>query len=566
MNKDFEIVFDKEAQQKRMFHCTRGGVIRNKTIAEISPNKFIPCIADDTVFARVEYKLNKMGFNLTSYSIPNLATDSQVLEVTGTNNPMAVVKAVAKAGMKADNIISIITENERNVAYPEGRTIVMLDNKLSNENMFGITFQLDKYIDKKTELLLSDILEKALDNLSGDEWNTFILPNTFGISKPFYANKALFDSEDEFYDAINDSVKSLENVIDKIYEMFKVISNSVKKIDNVIDKLDEKLETSESDSTVNNSTANDSTAPIALTDVNIGFCFHDLENTIEQPIPLTPFTVSDKFVIETEWDGTAKDIIPKTIYPIICGEPDNEHVTDDILNSAIPLNRDASNIRTIDSKIAKIINNIRKSDIGDIDRKAEIILGGQDGTKYMTNRVFANNMYKAKVTITADINTNDGVKPTHNAVKMCANPKSKNPKLRAFRAVNRLYIDIDTDEFFPCGLTYLSFMHLAYDINKIIWDNICNPDPSSVVYLCDSNGGDVEINTEMYKYAIIHSLPALDHDLTKSDQFEINTKIHAILKRPNSIHVPICVPFEFKTVISFEHIDDNLDGDKCETV
>ena len=560
MNKDFEIVFDKEAQQKRMFHCTRGGVIRNKTIAEIAPNKFIPCIADDTVFARVEYKLNKMGFNLTSYSIPNLATDSQVLEVTGTNNPMAVVKAVAKAGMKADNIISIITENERNMAYPEGRTIVMLDNKLSNENMFGITFQLDEYIDKKTELLLSDILEKALANLSGDEWNTFILPNTFGISKPFYANKALFESEDEFYDAINDSVKSLENVINKIYEMFKVISNSVKKIDNVIDKLDEKLETSESDSTANNSTA-----PTALTDVNIGFCFHDLENTIEQDIPLTPFTVSDKFAIETEWDGTVKDIIPKTIYPIICGEPDNEYVTADILNSAMPLNRDASNIRTIDSKIAKIINNIRESDIDDIDRKMEIIVGGQDGTKYMTNRVFANNMYKAKVTITADINTNDGVKPTHNAVKMCVNPKSKNPKLRAFRAVNRLYIDIDTDEFFPCGLTYLSFIHLAYDINKIIWDNICNPDPSSVVYLCDSNGGDVEINTEKYNYAITHSLPVLNHDLTKSNQFEINTKIYAINKRP--MHVPIAIPFEFKTTIVFEdYMHDDLDGDKCETV
>ena len=558
MNKDFEIVFDKEAQQKRIFHCTRGGVIRNKTIAEIAPNKFIPCIADDTIFARVEYKLNKMGFNLTSYYIPNLATDSQVLEVTGTNNPMAVVKAVAKAGMKADNIISIITENERNVAYPEGRTIVMLDNKLPNENIFGIIFQLDEYIDKKTKLLLSDILEKDLDNLSGDEWNTFILPNTFGISKPFYANKGLFEfeSEDEFYDAINDSVKSLENVIDKIYEMFKVISNSVKKIDNAIDKLDEMLETSES----NNSST-------ALTDVNIGFCFHDLENTIEQDIPLTPFTVSDKFAIETEWDGTVKDIIPKTIYPIICGEPDNEYVTADILNSAMPLNRDTSNIRTIDSKIAKIINNIRESDIDDIDRKAEIILGGQDGTKYMTNRVFANNMYKAKVTITADINTNDGVKPTHNAVKMCANPKSKNPKLRAFRAVNRLYIDIDTDEFFPCGLTYLSFMHLAYDINKIIWDNICNPDPSSVVYLCDSNGGDVEINTEMYNYAIIHSLPALDHDLTKSNQFEINTKIYAINKRPDSMHIPIAIPFEFKTTIVFEdYMHDDLDGDKCETV
>ena len=558
MNKDFEIVFDKEAQQKRIFHCTRGGVIRNKTIAEIAPNKFIPCIADDTIFARVEYKLNKMGFNLTSYYIPNLATDSQVLEVTGTNNPMAVVKAVAKAGMKADNIISIITENERNVAYPEGRTIVMLDNKLPNENIFGIIFQLDEYIDKKTKLLLSDILEKDLDNLSGDEWNTFILPNTFGISKPFYANKGLFEfeSEDEFYDAINDSVKSLENVIDKIYEMFKVISNSVKKIDNAIDKLDEMLETSES----NNSST-------ALTDVNIGFCFHDLENTIEQDIPLTPFTVSDKFAIETEWDGTVKDIIPKTIYPIICGEPDNEYVTADILNSAMPLNRDTSNIRTIDSKIAKIINNIRESDIDDIDRKAEIILGGQDGTKYMTNRVFANNMYKAKVTITADINTNDGVKPTHNAVKMCANPKSKNPKLRAFRAVNRLYIDIDTDEFFPCGLTYLSFIHLAYDINKIIWDNICNPDPSSIVYLCDSNGGDVEINTEMYNYAIIHSLPALDHDLTKSNQFEINTKIYAINKRPDSMHIPIAIPFEFKTTIVFEdYMHDDLDGDKCETV
>lgn len=406
---------------------------------------------------------------------------------------------------------------------------------------------------KKTELLLSDILEKDHDNLSGDEWNTFILPNTFGISKPFYANKALFDSEDEFYDAINDSVKRLENVIDKFYEMFKVISNSVKKIDNAIDKLDEMLETSES----NNSST-------ALTDVNIGFCFHDLENTIEQDIPLTPFTVSDKFVIETEWDGTVKDIIPKTIYPIICGEPDNEHVTADILNSAMPLNRDASNIMTIDSKIAKIINNIRESDIDDIDRKMEIIVGGEE-VKYMTNRVFLNSMYKARVTITTNINTDSGVKPTHNAVKMCANPKSKNPKLRAFRAVNRLYIDIDTDEFSPCE-SYLSFMHLAYDINKIIWDNICNPDPSSIVYLCDSNGGDVEINTEMYKYAIIHSLPVLNHDLTKSNQFEINTKIYAIDKRPDSMNVvPIAIPFEFKTTIVFEYVHDD-DGDKCETV
>lgn len=550
MNKDFEIVFDKEAQQKRIFH--RGEAIRNKTISEMAPNRFIPCIADGTVFERIENKLNKMGFNMVKYFIPSLATESQILEVPGTNNQMAVVEAIAKSKIKADNIVSIITENERNAAYPEGRTLVIFDNKIEYDNMFGIVFKLDP--DDEETKLRSDILGKALANLSGGEWNTFALQHYFRISEAFDINK--FESEDGFYDAINDSVKSLENVIDKIYEMFKVISSSVKKIDNVIDKLDEMLETDESN--------NDSTA---LTDVNIGFCFHDLENTIEQPIPLTPFTVSDKFVIETDWDGTAKDIIPKTIYPIICGEPDNVHVTADILNSTIPLNRDASNIRTIDSKIAKIINNIRKSDSGDIDRRMEIILGGQDGTKYMTNRVFANNMYKAKVTITTDINTNDGVKPTHNAVKMCANPKSKNPKLRAFRAVNRLYIDIDTDEFFPCGLTYLSFMHLAYDINKIIWDNICNPDPSSFVYLCDSNGGDVEINTEMYKYAIIHSLPALDHDLTKSDQFEINTKIHAILKRPNSIHVPICVPFEFKTVISFEYIhDDDLDGDKCETV
>ena len=304
----------------------------------------------------------------------------------------------------------------------------------------------------------------------------------------------------------------------------------------------------------------------ALTDVNIGFCFHDLENTIEQDIPLTPFTVSDKFVIETEWDGTVKDIIPKTIYPIICGEPDNVHVTADIFNSAIPLNRDASNIRTIDSKIAETINNICKSDSGDIDRRMEIIVEGEE-VKYMTNRVFPNSMYKARVTITTNINTDSGVKPTHNAVKMCANPKSKNPKLRAFRAVNRLYIDIDTEEFFPCELTYLSFMHLAYDINKIIWDNICNPDPSNAVYLCDSNGGDVEINTEKYNYAITHSLLVLNHDLTKSNQFEINTKIHAINKRPDSMHVPIVIPFEFKTTIVFEdYMHDDLDGDKCETV
>lgn len=37
MYKDYEIVFDKETKQQRVFRYSRGGVIRNKTIAEIAP-------------------------------------------------------------------------------------------------------------------------------------------------------------------------------------------------------------------------------------------------------------------------------------------------------------------------------------------------------------------------------------------------------------------------------------------------------------------------------------------------------------------------------------------------
>jgi len=462
MNKDFEIVFDKEPQQKRIIHYTRGGVLRNKTISEIAPNRFIPCIADGTVFERVENKLNRMGFTLIKYFIPSLATEPQILVVPGTNNQMTVVEAVTKAGIKADNIISVITENACK-AYPEGRTLVVFDKNPAHENAFGIVFKLDPNDER------SDILGKALANLSGGEWNTFALSNIFRISESFDDTK--YSSEDEFYNAINDFINKLENVIDKIGEMFKATNNSVKRIDNAIDKIDEMLETSN-----NSSTANDSTSPIALIDANIGFWFHDSTNTIEplqytpEALPYTPFTVSDKFVIETELDGAAKNIIPKTIYPIVCGEPDNGHVTADILNSAMPLSGDAINIMTIDSKIAEAIRN----NISDTRKRMETVARGQE-PKYMTNMVYPNSLYRAKVTIATDINTEFGIRTVHNPVnvKMCIN-KSKNLKKR--NNMDEIYININTEKFFH-GFSYLSFMHLAYDINKIIWDNICNPEP-----------------------------------------------------------------------------------------
>lgn len=557
MNKDFEIVFDKETHSKRIIHYT-GGVLRNKPISEIAPNRrFIPCIADGTIFERIENKLNKMGFTLIKYFIPSIKTQPQILVVPGTNK-MAIVEAVAKAGIKADNIISAITEN-RCEDYPEGRTLVVFDKKTAheNENTFGIVFKLDDPNDEER----SDMLRKALANLSGGEWNTFALSNIFRISQSFDDSKLSFDdskfkSEVEFYtainfynfyNAINDFINKLENVIDKIDEMFKATNNSVKRTDNTIDKIDEMLETNK--------------CSTALMDVNIGFIFHDSTNTIE-PLHHSPFTVSDKFVTETECINNVKDVIPKTIYPKICGESDdNVNLTTDILNSAMPLHGDAINIMTIDSKVTEAIRNNISRIISDTRKRMETVAREQEA-KYMTDMVLPNSLYRAKVTIATDINTDFGIKTVHNPVnvKMCIN-KSKNLK----KNMDEIYIDIDTEKFFH-GLSYLSFMHLAYDINKIIWDNIINPDPSNDVVLCDSNGYDRRIDTEQYKYAITHSLPVINNDLTKSNQFEINTKIDAILKRPNSKHVPMFITFEFKTTISFEHIHDDFDTDGCETV
>lgn len=544
MNKDFEIVFDKETQQKRIIHYT-GGVLRNKSISETAPNRrFIPCIADGTIFERIENKLNKMGFALIKYFIPSIKTQPQILVVPGTNK-MAIVEAVAKAGIKADNIISAITEN-RCEAYPEGRTLVVFEKTAhENENTFGIVFKLDDPNDEER----SDMLMKGLANLSGGEWNTFALSNIFRISQSFDSIK--FKSEDEFYtaidfynfyNAINDFIKRLENVIDKIDGMFKATNN--KRTDNVIDKIDDMFSESNNSST-------------ALTDVNIGFVFHDSTNTIE-PLPHPLFIVSDKFVTETECINNVKDVIPKTIYPKICGESDNVNLTTDILNSAMPLHGDAINIMTIDSKVVEAIRN----NISDTLKRMEIVAREQEA-KYMTDMVYPNSLYRAKVTIATDINTEFGIRTVHNPVnvKMCIN-KSKH--LKKSRNMDEIYIDIDTEKFFH-GLSYLSFMHLAYDINKIIWDNIINPDPSNDVVLCDSNGYDRLIDPEQYKYAITQSLPVINHDLTKSNQFEINTKIDAILKR-DSKRVPMFITFEFKTTISFEQIHDDFDTDGCETV
>lgn len=564
MNKDFEIVFDKETQQKRIIHYT-GGVLRNKPISETAPNRrFIPCIADGTIFERIENKLNKMGFALIKYFIPRIETQPQILVVPGTNK-MAIVEAVAKAGIKADNIISAITENKCK-AYPEGRTLVVFDKKTAheNENTFGIVFKLEPNDEER-----SDMLMKALAKLSGGEWNTFALSNIFRISQSFDDSKLSFDdskfksSEDEFYttinfcnfyNAINDFINKLENIIDKIDEMFKATNNSVKKTDNVIDKIGDMFSESNNSST-------------ALTDVNIGFVFHDSTNTIEpntiEPLPYLPFTVSDKFVTETECINNVKDVIPKTIYPKICGESDNVNLTTDILNSAMPLHGDAINIMTIDSKITSAIRNNSRNLSDTLKR---IVARGQEAkyeSKYMADMVFPNSLYRAKVTIATDINTDFGIKTVHNPVnvKMCIN-KSKN--LKKSRNMDEIYIDINTEKFFH-GASYLSFMHLAYDINKIIWDNITNPDPANDVVLCDSNGYDRLIDPEQYKYAITHSLPVINHDLTKSNQFEINTKIDAILER-DSKRVPMFIEFEFKTTIAFEQIHDDFDTDGCETV
>lgn len=557
MNKDFEIVFDKETHSKRIIHYT-GGVLRNKPISEIAPNRrFIPCIADGTIFERIENKLNKMGFTLIKYFIPSIKTEPQILVVPGTNK-MAIVEAVAKAGIKADNIISAITEN-RCEAYPEGRTLVVFEKTAhENKNTFGIVFKLDDPNDEER----SDMLRKALANLSGGEWNTFALSNIFRISQSFDSKLSFDDSkfkssEDEFYtaidfynfySAINDFINKLENVIDKIDEMFKATNNSVKKTDNAIDKIDDMFSESNNSST-------------ALTDVNIGFVFHDSTNTVE-PLPHPLFIVSDKFVTETECINNVKDVIPKTIYPKICGEADNVNLTTDILNSAMPLHGDAINIMTIDSKIVEAIRNNTSRNISDTRKRMETVARGQE-PKYMANMVYPNSLYRAKVTIATDINTEFGIRTVHNPVnvKMCIN-KSKNLKKR--NNMDEIYIDIDTEKFFH-GSSYLSFMHLAYDINKIIWDNIINPDPSNDVVLCDSNGYDRLIDPEQYKYAITHSLPVINHDLTKSNQFEINTKIDAILKR-DSKRVPMFITFEFKTTISFEQIHDDFDTDGCETV
>lgn len=838
MNKDFEIVFDKEVQQKRMFHCTRGGVIRNKTIAEIAPNKFIPCIADDTVFARVEYKLNKMGFNLAKYFIPSLATDSKVLEVTGTNNPMAVVKAVAKAGMKADNIISIITENERNVAYPEGRTIVMLDNKLSNENMFGITFRLDPN-DEDAEICSRDV-ENALAILADDEWNTLGLSNSFRISKG--VDVRVFKSEDEFYEFINASVKSLEHAIDKLEKLLEISKQADESVDESTSEAEESTTTeecntipedvsengtketgteSESDEDeeeseptlisyskiyrffesynkrnnvtskiekcirdkacretflteyeqdpdeslpniiypirltscdgelvksygdtfnmnsidnavnrffsanpniskfkLNNSMiqpTNDismlevpvrgdkciariqfksssgsiifdsyelgvdfsklSAASDAVTYMHVGYgiislicsrmfedkkcsfsrrkelllskfftkflsSWDDMEYYVvksipeswlmldkydtslcvpitlremntdigEEPrkleysiwisffrryVPITPlremnmntetivsfpfqynrskspikpsvsnnksadFTLKDKLIVERNTDKNG--VIPTGIHPVSI----ERSVDINTLKSAIPMNNDSLNITVIDSKIDSVFSDI---DEDDINKMYKLIHGDTSlmmNKIYMTNRVFPNCRYRARLTITADINTDYGILTVLHAVKMwLRHPKAH--KLSDICVANNLVIDIDTTNLQESG--YLSFMHLAYDIVKIVWDKICNPDPSDIVYVCGNCGGDTGIDTINYTYTAQHSIRTVqNHVLDKCDRFETNTVLYITDKQTGASEPdPTATPLGFKTTVTFERVNDNFN--ESETV
>lgn len=245
MYKDYEIVFDKETKQQRVFRYNRGGVIRNKTISEIAPNRFIPCRADGTIFERVENKLNKMGFTVYKCFIPTLARESEILAVPGTNDQMQVVKAIVSQKAKADDIISIISEDESTAAYPKGRTLVILNKKETNghglKDSFGLTFRLDPN-DEEAEICSRDV-ENALAILADDEWNTLGLSNSFRISKG--VDVRAFKSDNEFYEFINESVKSLEHAIDKLGKLLEISKQADESVDESTSEAEESAATEE---------------------------------------------------------------------------------------------------------------------------------------------------------------------------------------------------------------------------------------------------------------------------------------------------------------------------------
>lgn len=845
MYKDYEIVFDKETKQQRVFRYSRGGVIRNKTIAEIAPNRFIPCRADGTIFERVENKLNKMGFTVYKCFIPTLARESEILAVPGTNDQMQVVKAIVSQKAKADDIISIIPEDESTAAYPKGRTLVILNKKETNghglKDSFGLTFRLDPN-DEDAEICSRDV-ENALAILADDEWNTLGLSNSFRISKGVDVRE--FKSEDEFYEFINASVKSLEHAIDKLEKLLEISKQADESVDESTSEAEEPVATEESDTIPedvsengtketdtesesdkdedeseptlisyskiysfvesynrrNNATSNIekcirnkrgktcheiflteyeqdpnktlpniiypirltscdgelvksygdifnmnsidnavnrffsanpniskfklnntmiqpndismlevpvrgdkciariqfksssgsmifdsyelgvdfsklSAASDAVTYMHVGYgiislicsrmfedkkcsfsrckelllskfftkflsSWDDMEYYVEKSIPkswlmldkydtslcvpitlremntdigeeprkleysiwisffrryvpITPlremnmntetivsfpfqynqakspikpsvsnnnsadFTLNDKLIVERNTDKNG--IIPTGIHPVSI----ERSVDINTLKSAIPMNNDSLNITVIDSKIDSVFSDI---DEGDINNKKYKLIHGDTSLMmnkiYMTNRVFPNCRYRARLTITADINTDYGILTVLHAVKMWVrNPKTH--KLNDICVANNLVIDIDTTNLQESG--YLSFMHLAYDIVKIIWDKICNPDPSDIVYVCGNCGGDTGIDTINYTYTAQHSIRTVqNHVLDKCDRFETNTVLYITDKQTGASEPdPTATPLGFKTTVTFERVNDNLN--ESETV
>lgn len=368
MNKDFEIVFDKEAQQKRMFHCTRGGVIRNKTIAEIAPNRFIPCRADGTIFERVENKLNKMGFTVYKCFIPTLARESEILAVPGTNGQMQVVeaivqvvKAIVNQKVKADDIISIIPEDESTAAYPKGRTLVILNKKETNEHglkdSFGLTFRLDPN-DEDAEICSRDV-ENALAILADDEWNTLGLSNSFRISKG--VDVRAFKSEDEFYEFINASVKSLEHVIDKLGKLLEISKQADESVDESTSEAEESTTTEESDTipedvsengtkeTDTESESDEEESEPTLISYSKIYRFFESYNKRNNVTSKIEKCIRDKACRETfltEYEQDPDESLPNIIYPIRLTSCDGELVKS---------YGDTFNMNSIDNAVKKLL-------------------------------------------------------------------------------------------------------------------------------------------------------------------------------------------------------------------
>lgn len=365
MYKDYEIVFDKETKQQRVFRYSRGGVIRNKTIAEIDPNRFIPCRADGTIFERVENKLNKMGFTVYKCFIPTLARESEILAVPGTNDQMQVVKAIVNQKAKADDIISIIPEDESTAAYPKGRTLVILNKKETNghglKDSFGLTFRLDPN-DEDVEICSRDV-ENALAILADDEWNTLGLSNSFRISKG--VDVRAFKSEDEFYEFINASVKSLEHAIDKLEKLLEISKQADESVDKSTSETEEPTATEESDAIPEDVSENDTKETgtesesdedededeseptlISYSKIYRFFESYNKRNNVTSKIEKC---IRDKVCRETfltEYEQDPDESLPNIIYPIRLTSCDGELVKS---------YGDTFNMNSIDNAVKKLL-------------------------------------------------------------------------------------------------------------------------------------------------------------------------------------------------------------------